>query len=578
MFSVAVFIWLLPVVTADQSYFFFSNQTDSLFDTVSAGCNTALTAALPQCPKELLDLLGTGDYLTLQNDTVMDALCSQDCPTALSSYRSQVVSACANDPQPVDGFPSTYWVDATSSVFTQACLKDSQSGQYCTDILSTTLGDATDPTAVLGGYNASGLCSECVVNLFRHQQSTPYSNYDPDMAVAWAAIQSNCGLSYPTATPTLQTNVSLGNYAPSGYPTASCLSARTYTVVGGDNCEAIAESHQVSTGALIAVNSLRIDCTDIFAGQVCDTLQFQNRHPQLDVSINSYRAAESVSPTAMHVLCRSEWRHLRSNCQLILDIIPADYLLEPQYDNYCTNLIAGQNICVGPPGGFQNFTTIAGASVTQTALYATTTAARPSPVASGTTPRCGKYYQVQAGDYCQLVALNATISLNLFEAINPQIDNACDNLLTGFYYCVLPTQDWNATATSSTIVTAPTTIPSGTTSNCYQYYVIQPNDYCAKIENQFDITFAQLQQWNPSLLSDCSNLELGEAYCVNGASSAFTTPTSSSAGAVKLRRDSVGPVQTPPPMPAAGGVPVGWPGLKSHRLMVAMGLSPPGKF
>jgi hypothetical protein len=65
-------------------------------------------------------------------------------------------------------------------------------------------------------------------------------------------------------------------------------------------------------------------------------------------------------------------------------------------DNYCTNLIAGQNICVGPPGGFQNFTTIAGASVTQTALYATTTAARPSPVASGTTPRCGKYYLVQA--------------------------------------------------------------------------------------------------------------------------------------------------------------------------------------
>jgi hypothetical protein len=64
-------------------------------------------------------------------------------------------------------------------------------------------------------------------------------------------------------------------------------------------------------------------------------------------------------------------------------------------DNYCTNLIAGQNICVGPPGGFQDFTTIAGASVTQTALYATTTAARPSPVASGTTPHCGKYYQVQ---------------------------------------------------------------------------------------------------------------------------------------------------------------------------------------
>lgn len=125
------------------------------------------------------------------------------------------------------------------------------------DFLNETFGDAADPNAVLGGYSSTALCSNCIVNLFRHQQSTPYSNYDPDMAEAWAAIQNNCGLSYPTATPTLQTNVtSLGNYAPAGYATASCVSGRTYKVVGGDNCEAIAESHQVSTGALITLNSL----------------------------------------------------------------------------------------------------------------------------------------------------------------------------------------------------------------------------------------------------------------------------------------------------------------------------------
>lgn len=69
------------------------------------------------------------------------------------------------------------------------------------------------------------------------------------------------------------------------------------------------------------------------------------------------------------------------------------------------------------------------------------------------------------GDYCQLVALNMSIALDLFEAINPSIDEACDNLLTGFYYCVLPTQNWNATAT---VVTAPTTVPSGTTADCYE--------------------------------------------------------------------------------------------------------------
>jgi hypothetical protein len=77
--------------------------------------------------------------------------------------------------------------------------------------------------------------------MFIHQQSTPYSNYNPQMAQAWAAIQESCGLSYPTATQTLQTNVtSLSNYAPPGYPTASCVSNRTYNVGSGDTCEAIA--------------------------------------------------------------------------------------------------------------------------------------------------------------------------------------------------------------------------------------------------------------------------------------------------------------------------------------------------
>ena len=139
----------------------------------------------------------------------------------------------------------------------------------------------------------------------------------------------------------------------------------------------------------------------------------------------------------------------------------------PVLDNFCTNLIAGESICISPPGGVPSLTTIPGNTVTQTAIYGTTTTARPSPVASGTTLNCAKYYLVQPGDYCQLVALNQTVDLNLFEAMNPQIDDACDNLLTDVYYCVQPVQGWNETMTSTT-VTAPTTTPSGTTSNCYQ--------------------------------------------------------------------------------------------------------------
>jgi hypothetical protein len=35
---------------------------------------------------------------------------------------------------------------------------------------------------------------------------------------------------------------------------------------------------------------------------------------------------------------------------------------------------------------------------------------------------------------------------------------------------------------------------------------------------------AQLQQWNPDLKDDCSNLQLGDAYCVHGDPGGGTTP------------------------------------------------------
>jgi hypothetical protein len=90
----------------------------------------------------------------------------------------------------------------------------------------------------------------------------------------------------------------------------------------------------------------------------------------------------------------------------------------------------------------------AGATGTQTAVYATSTVAPTGPTASGTT-QCGKYYDVQAGDMCQLIALNNSISVPLFEDINPSVNSNCGNLVPGLYYCVWPMIDWNVTASSN---------------------------------------------------------------------------------------------------------------------------------
>lgn len=102
-------------------------------------------------------------------------------------------------------------------------------------------------------------------------QSTPYSNYDSTLATVWSNIQSKCSLSYPTAVPTLDTNLTQpGGFALPGYNTSAalCLSGITYTVVSGDNCEVIAENYNVSTGTLIAINDIYVDCTNLGLGQV----------------------------------------------------------------------------------------------------------------------------------------------------------------------------------------------------------------------------------------------------------------------------------------------------------------------
>jgi hypothetical protein len=56
----------------------------------------------------------------------------------------------------------------------------------------------------------------------------------------------------------------------------------------------------------------------------------------------------------------------------------------------CSNLLAGDQVCIQQPGPVWTGTTIAGATATKTGVYATTTVAAPGSVAHDTTTKCGK--------------------------------------------------------------------------------------------------------------------------------------------------------------------------------------------
>ncbi|KZF20250.1 carbohydrate-binding module family 50 protein [Xylona heveae TC161] len=521
------------------AYSFFFNNTDfsTQIANISSGCATALQAPL-DCDPYLTYVMTSNFYGSLGNDTLQAQFCNATCSNELTSYRTSVASSCAKDPQPVPGYPATYWADSAISAFNHMCMKDQSTGAFCVDVIAGFFANqATDEDGT--SLPTSQLCSNCVVDLFRLMQSTSYSNYDDTLSGVWATIQSKCSLSYPTAVPTLATNVTQpGGFAiPGSGSSPICLSGITYTVVSGDNCEAIAEKYNVATGTLIAINNIYTDCTNLYVGQnLCIPPQCTTYLVQSGDTCDGI--ANKTSTTFQQLVA---WN--------------------PAIGSYCTNLLSGQNICVSPPGGVQNLTTIAGATSTNSGIYASTTTSRPSPVASGTTLYCGKYYMAQLGDTCQLVSLNQTISLSLFEEINPDINAACSNLELGVYYCVQPTQNWNATVTS-TITTAPTTTPTGTTADCFQYYVIQSGDYCAKIESQFAISMAQLMYWNPSLKSDCSNLALGEAYCVNGENQPPASTTAAAAG----KRDVSASGAQKTPDPQIFGLPEGWPGWNAPNV------------
>jgi hypothetical protein len=94
-------------------------------------------------------------------------------------------------------------------------------------------------------------------------------------------------------------------------------------------------------------------------------------------------------------------------------------------------------LCVSPPGPVYIDPT-PGVLAPSTAASA---APVPTDVADGTNTRCGKFYQVQPDEYCNLLVLRFGISLDDFAFLNPSLNANCTNLLAFESYCVQPVGD-----------------------------------------------------------------------------------------------------------------------------------------
>ena len=96
---------------------------------LSDGCTAAMESSI-LCDQWLQDNANEDGYSYL-NDTALNALCPPACEPSIKSYRSKVISACQNDPQPFDGLPAEYFIDVIWASYNLTSLKDPKSGDYC---------------------------------------------------------------------------------------------------------------------------------------------------------------------------------------------------------------------------------------------------------------------------------------------------------------------------------------------------------------------------------------------------------------------------------------------------------------
>ncbi|EEP82317.1 predicted protein [Uncinocarpus reesii 1704] len=136
-----------------------------------------------------------------------------------------------------------------------------------------------------------------------------------------------------------------------------------------------------------------------------------------------------------------------------------------------------------------------------------------SPTQSGIVPGCLSFYYSKPGTTCRDIVDGHYVTKEDFFKWNPALNNNCDGLWAGYWYCVVGPK--GITALPPTVTIAPTGLPPGQNPECKSWYK-RNGETCEEIVGLFG-TFSQTEfsNWNPSIQSDCSGLVDGKWYCVS---------------------------------------------------------------
>ncbi|RAH71405.1 LysM peptidoglycan-binding domain-containing protein [Aspergillus aculeatinus CBS 121060] len=302
--------------------------------------------------------------------------------------------------------------------------------------------------------------------------------------------------------------------------TATC--DEFYLVVSGDTCAAIASNAGIALSDFYAWNpAVGSSCADLDIGDyVCIGATGS--------AISSTAATATVTSSGTGIVTPAPIQTgMTATCDAFHLVVSGDtcaaiasdagialsdfYAWNPAVGSSCADLDVGDYVCIGATGTV----------TTATATSSGTGIVTPAPIQTGMTATCDAFHLVVAGDTCSVIASDAGIALTDFYAWNPAVGSSCADLDVGDYVCIGiegGTTTATATTTSATTtgngVTTPTPIQTGMVSDCDSFYYVVTGDGCSSIASAEGVTVAELEEWNPAIGTDCTDLWTETYICV----------------------------------------------------------------
>ncbi|KAK0757408.1 hypothetical protein N5P37_010131 [Trichoderma harzianum] len=365
--------------------------------------------------------------------------------------------------------------------------------------------------------------------------------YNPSLAASGCPIivgdsycvEQNFGVPPPpSSTSKAASTTTTGNGVTTPTPTQTGMVSncnKFHKVVSGDSCAVLASANGISLDTFYSWNpAVGTSCASLILDYyVCVGVISQGG----STTTKPGNGVSTPGPVQTGIVSNCNSFHLVVSGDTCPDIaskagISLDnfYAWNPAVKSDCTQLLAGDYVCIGIIGG----TTV---KPTSTSTKPGNGISTPGPIQTGMIGSCNKFHLVVSGDTCPDLATSNAITLANFYAWNPAVKSDCTSLIVGDYVCVGIVGGTTVKPTSTSTkpgngISTPGPIQTGMIGSCNKFHLVVSGDSCPALASSNGITLANFYSWNPAVKSDCTSLIVGDYVCVGIVGGTTIKPTS----------------------------------------------------